>query len=35
MSAAIEPRRFGKHKIYHITLQEVGKQSFGSRSSDS
>ena len=34
MPAAIEPRRFGKHKIYHI-LQEVGKQSFGSRSSDS
>ena len=35
MPAAIEPRRFGKHKIYHIILQEVGKQSFGSRSSDS
>ena len=27
MSVAIEPRRFGKHKIYHITLQEVRKQS--------
>ena len=35
MPVAIEPRRFGKHKIYHIVLQEVGKQSFGSRISDS
>ena len=35
MPAAIEPRRFGKHKTYHNILQEVGKQSSGSRSSDS
>ena len=34
MLVAVEPRRFGKHKIYHIILQEVTKQSFGSRSSD-
>ena len=27
-----EPRRYGKHKIYHIKLQEVRKQSFGSDS---
>ena len=26
MPVAIEPRRFGKHKIYHIILQEVRKQ---------
>ena len=32
---AIEPRRFGRHKIYQIIVQEVRKQSFGSRSSDS
>ena len=24
MPVAIEPRRFGKHKIYHIIPQEVG-----------
>ena len=35
MPVAIEPRGFGKHKICHIILQEVRKQSFGSRSSDS
>ena len=35
MPVAIEPRRFANHKIYHIMLQEVGKQSFGSRSPDS
>ena len=35
MPVAIEPRRFGKHKIYHIILQEVRKQSFGSHSLDS
>ena len=35
MPAAIEPRRFGKHKIYHIILQEVGKKSLGNHSSDS
>ena len=35
MPVATEPRRFGKHKIYHIVLQGVRKQSFGSRSSDS
>ena len=35
MPVAIEARRFGKHKIYHIILQEVRKQFFGSRSSDS
>ena len=35
MPVAIEPRRFAKHKIYHIILEEVGKQSFGSRSSGS
>ena len=35
MPVAIELRRFGKHKIYHVILQEVRKQSFGSRSSDS
>ena len=23
MPVAVEPRRFGKHKIYHIILQEV------------
>ena len=27
MPISIEPRRFGKHKIYHIILQEVRKQS--------
>ena len=27
MPVAIEPRRFGKHRIYHIILQEVRKQS--------
>ena len=26
MPVAIEPRRFGKHKIYHIIFQEVRKQ---------
>ena len=26
MPVAIEPMRFGKHKIYHIMLQEVTKQ---------
>ena len=35
MPVAIEPRKFGKQKIYHIILQEVRKESFGSRSSDS
>ena len=35
MPAAIEPRRFSKHKLDHIILQEVGKQSSGNRSSDS
>ena len=35
MPVAIEPRRFGKHKIYHIIHQEVRKQYFGCRSSDS
>ena len=35
MSVAIEPRRFGKHKIYHIILQEMRKQCFGSCSSGS
>ena len=25
MPVATEPRRFGKHKIYHIILQEVTK----------
>ena len=34
MPVAIEARRFVKHKTYHIILQEVRKQSFGSRSSD-
>ena len=34
MPVAIEPRGFGKHKIYHITLQQVRKQSFDFRSSD-
>ena len=27
MPVAIEPRRFVKHKVYHIILQEVRKQS--------
>ena len=46
MPVAIEPKRFGEHKMYHIILQEVRKQkyiilqevrkqSFGSNSSDS
>ena len=35
MLVATEPIRFCKHKIYHIILQEVRKQSFGSHSSDS
>ena len=35
MPAAIEPKRFVKYKIYHIIPQEVRKQTFGSRSSDS
>ena len=34
MAVAIEPRRFSKHKIYRIILEEVRKQSFGSRNSD-
>ena len=35
MSVAIELRRFGKHKICHIILQEVRKETFGCRSSES
>ena len=35
MPVAIEPRRFCEHKMYHIVLQEVRKQFFGSHSSDS
>ena len=35
MLVAIEPRTFGKHKIYHIILQEMRKESFGNGSSDS
>ena len=35
MPVAKEPWGFGQHKAYHIILQEVRKQSFGSRSSDS
>ena len=31
---AIEPRRFGKHEMYHIMPQEVTKQSLGTPSSD-
>ena len=34
MPVTIKPRRFGKHKKYHIILQGVRKQSFGSHSSD-
>ena len=33
MPVAIETTRFGKHKMYHIILQEVRKQSFDCRSS--
>ena len=35
MPVAKEPWRFRKHNTYHIILQEVRKQSFDSRSSDS
>ena len=35
MPVAKELWRFSKHKTYHVILQEVRKQSFGSRSSDS
>ena len=29
MPVAIELRRFCEHKIYHVILQEVRKQSYG------
>ena len=35
MRAAIEPSRFGKHKMHDIMPQKVRKQSLGSRSSES
>ena len=35
MPVTIEQRRLCEHKIYHIILQEVRKQRFGSFSSDS
>ena len=35
MPVAIEPRRFGKHKMHDIMPQEVKKQYLGSRSSES